>query len=99
MAQEASLLHELPLLAAQRDPLAVSIRDDSASFSYAELARHVQRFANALMALGIGRGERVAIYLDKRPETVMASFGARCRRGVRADQPTAQTRPSGLYPA
>jgi len=44
--------------------------------SYAELAHDIGRFASALSALRVGRGERVAIYLDKRRETVIASFGA-----------------------
>jgi acetyl-CoA synthetase len=33
------------------------------SVTYAELHRHVCRFANALRALGVGKGDRVAIYM------------------------------------
>jgi acyl-CoA ligase (AMP-forming) (exosortase A-associated) len=36
----------------------------------------VTQFASGLIALGVGRGERVAVYLEKRLETVIASFGA-----------------------
>jgi acyl-CoA synthetase (AMP-forming)/AMP-acid ligase II len=32
--------------------------------------------------LGLCRGERVALYLEKRPETVAATFGAACAGGV-----------------
>ena len=43
----------------------------------------VQRgFASGLMHLGLARGERVAIYLEKRFETVIASFGAPAAGGV-----------------
>jgi acyl-CoA synthetase (AMP-forming)/AMP-acid ligase II len=33
-------------------------------------------FANGVIGLGLQRGERIAIYLEKRFETVIASFGA-----------------------
>lgn len=76
MRREACLLHDLPLLAAERSPDAPALVDDTSALSYAELAREIRRFAHALAALGVERGERVAIYLDKRRETVIASFGA-----------------------
>jgi acyl-CoA ligase (AMP-forming) (exosortase A-associated) len=82
MAQEAVLLHELPWVAADRAPESPALHDDGASLCYAELADQVRRFASALGALGLGRGERVGIYLDKRRETVVASFGAPARGGV-----------------
>jgi acetyl-CoA synthetase len=40
--------------------------------SYAELRREVSRAANALKALGIGRGDRVGIYMPMVPETAVA---------------------------
>jgi acyl-CoA ligase (AMP-forming) (exosortase A-associated) len=76
MRHEATLLHELPLLAAERSPQSAALQDDSTSVRYDELAGEIERFASALTALRVGRGERVAIYLDKRRETVSASFGA-----------------------
>jgi acetyl-CoA synthetase len=45
---------------------------DSRSITYAELTAEVKRAANALTALGIGRGDRVAIYLPMIPEAVVA---------------------------
>ncbi|MEC8869088.1 MAG: acetyl-coenzyme A synthetase N-terminal domain-containing protein, partial [Candidatus Thermoplasmatota archaeon] len=42
--------------------------DESRSFSYTELHVEVQRAANALKALGIGKGDRVCIYLQMVPE-------------------------------
>jgi acyl-CoA ligase (AMP-forming) (exosortase A-associated) len=76
MRQEATLLHDLPLLAALRSPQAVALQDDASSIPYEELAREIRRFASALASLRVGRVERVAIYLEKRSETVSASFGA-----------------------
>ena len=76
MRLEANLLHELLLLSAERTPAAPALIEGSAPVAYADLARDVERFASALSALRIGRGERVAIYLDKRREAVVASFGA-----------------------
>ena len=43
---------------------------------YAELHQNVQRFAAGLVSRGLARGDRVGIYLEKRFETVVASFGA-----------------------
>lgn len=44
--------------------------------NYRELAGECAQFAAAAAALGIQRGERIAIYLDKRWETVVSCFGA-----------------------
>ncbi len=76
---EAACLHELPLLAAQRRSHSIALRDDVATLSYGDLAGELSRFAAALSALNVGRGDRVAIYLDKRVETVVASFGTPAR--------------------
>src|SRR5690606_23097605 len=45
---------------------------DSRSITYAELTAEVKRAANALLALGIGHGDRVAIYLPMIPEAAVA---------------------------
>ncbi len=42
--------------------------------SYVQLEAMANRLANALRDQGIRRGERVVIYLDNRPETVVAMF-------------------------
>lgn len=76
MRYESTLLHELPLTAADRAPDAVALSGDSRNWSYGELSSDIRRFGSFLASLGVRRGERVAIYLDKRHETVVASFGA-----------------------
>ena len=46
------------------------------------LADLVASTATALLRLGLARGERVAVYLEKRTETVAALFGAAAAGGV-----------------
>ena len=45
---------------------------DSRTITYAELTADVKRAANALAALGIERGDRIAIYMPMIPEAVVA---------------------------
>lgn len=45
---------------------------DTRRLSYRELHAEVCRFANAMRALGIGRGDRVVIYMPMVPEAVIA---------------------------
>ena len=73
---ESVLLPELIARTAERTPQAIALTQGKASLSYAALAVDVQQFSAGLMSLGLERGERVAIYLEKRFETVIASFGA-----------------------
>ena len=73
---ESTLLPELIALSADRAPNDCAVTSAGSSLHYGELHLAVKQFAAGLMALGLGRGERVAIYLEKRFETVIASFGA-----------------------
>ncbi|MCG6957798.1 MAG: acetate--CoA ligase [Gemmatimonadetes bacterium] len=45
---------------------------DTRSYTYAELHLEVAKFANALKALGVGKGDRVTIYLPMIPEAAVA---------------------------
>jgi acyl-CoA ligase (AMP-forming) (exosortase A-associated) len=76
IADEATLLHQLIARSATRTPAAPALTVGPASLSYQALQIEVTRFSAGLMALGLQRGERVAIYLEKRFEAVVASFGA-----------------------
>ena len=45
---------------------------DSKTYTYAELTAEVKKAANALTALGVGRGDRVAIYMPMIAEAVIS---------------------------
>ena len=45
------------------------------SISYSELADLVRRFAAGLTALGVRRGDRIALVSENRPEYVVADMG------------------------
>ena len=77
-----TLLHELIARSATRSRNGIALSYGESSISYDELLNQVTRFSSGLMHLGIQRGERVAIYLEKRFETVIASFGAPAAGGV-----------------
>jgi len=70
------LLSDLIDSAAARTPDAPALRYGDTALAYGELAEQVGLKADAFAGLGIGRGERVAIYLEKRPETVVSIFAA-----------------------
>jgi acyl-CoA ligase (AMP-forming) (exosortase A-associated) len=73
---ESFLLPDLIALTAQRTPEAIAMSYGATAISYRELNTAVNQFSSGLLGLGLERGERVAIYLEKRFETVIASFGA-----------------------
>ncbi len=79
---DSSLLPELITHSAIRAGDAVALTSGKQSLTYAELEELVKSFASGLMQLGLARNERVAIYLEKRFETVIASFGAPAAGGV-----------------
>ncbi len=61
--------------AGQGDKVAIHFEGepgDSRTITYAELLDEVQRFANALKGLGVGKGDRVNIYLPMIPEAAVA---------------------------
>lgn len=71
-----SLLHGLVTAAAERDSAAVALRFRQDALTYGALAREVERCAGALVALGLERRDRVAVYLPKCFEAVIGMFGA-----------------------
>ena len=75
------LAHELIAAAAHKQPQTEALRYQGQSLSYAALSDQLSQFSQALLALGVQPSERVAIYLEKRFETVVAMFGA-CQAGA-----------------
>jgi acyl-CoA ligase (AMP-forming) (exosortase A-associated) len=74
--RDTFLLHHLPLSSAEHAPDAAALIAGTESLSYGDLAETNARFAAALLSLGLQRGERVAVYLDKSFEMVAGCFGA-----------------------
>jgi acyl-CoA ligase (AMP-forming) (exosortase A-associated) len=81
-SHESHLLHQLIERRAQRTPDAAALTHGSSTVAYAALAEQIAGVAAGLLGLGLGRGERVGIYLDKRTEMVAACFGAVAAGGV-----------------
>ena len=62
--------------AAAARPAAPALSHGGELQSYGELAETVQRAARGLVGLGLARGDRVAVFLEKRLETIAAFFAA-----------------------
>jgi len=68
----------IALQAARRREGAALTAPGRPAISYAELGRAVHEIAGGLAALGIGRGDHVAILAGTRPEWTLADLGALC---------------------
>ena len=78
----AALLHELIHLTADKMPENQALAYRGKGMSYGTLAECVNEAAQAMLGLGLARHDRVAVYLEKRPETVAALFGVAAAGGV-----------------
>ncbi|MFD8221340.1 amino acid adenylation domain-containing protein [Streptomyces sp. NPDC059697] len=63
-------LHDLVLDQAARTPDATALRHGTTALTYAELEERTVRLADRLRGAGVGRGDRVAVFLDRGPELV-----------------------------
>jgi acyl-CoA ligase (AMP-forming) (exosortase A-associated) len=72
----ADLIHDLLLRSADNAPDADALLYQELRFTYSALAGAVKSCSSAFIEYGLKRTERVGIYLEKRPETVAAIFGA-----------------------
>lgn len=70
------LIHDFLFDSARRSPGAEALVHGAHRLDYACLTARVEEAAGAFVAAGVGRGERVAVYLDKQVENVAALFGA-----------------------
>jgi len=77
-----ALIHELLLHGARVAPLREALSYQGKRLNYDDLAAQVADCAAGMLRLGLGRSERVAVYLEKRFETVIATFGAAAAGGV-----------------
>jgi len=69
------LLHDFLTESARKFPDKTALIFSSRRITYRELDRQSNRLAHALIDLGVERGDRVAIFLDNSPESVIALFG------------------------
>ena len=77
-----ALVHELIDPRAQQTPAAVALREGIHEASYGMLASDIAQAASLFLGLGLDRRDRVAVYMDKRIDTVVAMFGAAAAGGV-----------------
>ncbi|MFC0506205.1 acyl-CoA ligase (AMP-forming), exosortase A system-associated [Micromonospora costi] len=75
-------LHHLLAETARRHGGSPALTARDVTLTYADLWRNVVGVAAGLARLGLQRGERVAVYVDKRLETVEAVFGTAAAGGV-----------------
>lgn len=67
---------------AERYPGATAIVDSSRSLNYEQLVKSVTETCHELLLRGLNHGDRVAIYLDKTTESVIALYGVWSAGGV-----------------
>ncbi|HBL28655.1 MAG TPA: non-ribosomal peptide synthetase, partial [Acidobacteria bacterium] len=69
------LLHQLVERHVDRDPAAPAVEHEDTLWSYGELESRANRLAWFLRALGIGPEGRVALFVERRAETIAAMLG------------------------
>jgi acyl-CoA ligase (AMP-forming) (exosortase A-associated) len=72
----SELLHQLVQDTARRTPSLPALIYKDQALDYHALWHRIEQAAQGLAGLGLKRGERLGVYLDKRLETVVAIFAA-----------------------
>lgn len=72
----SQLVHELLFQSARQMPQRPALCHDGVTLSYEALASQVRIAADTFLTLDVARGERVAVFLEKRAEAVVAMLGA-----------------------
>ena len=76
------LLPDLVFMAARGTPSAPAVIHGRENYTYDHLADTIHRAAEGFLGLGLKRGDRVGVYLEKRPESVIAMFAAAAAGGI-----------------
>ncbi len=84
-------VHRLLRSAVRRFPKRIALLAGDRRLTYSQLNRQVNRWANAVIDLGLQPGDRVAIMLPNCPEAVIAYFGTLKAGGVVAFAPPETT--------
>lgn len=77
-----NLVHELIYQSANHSPDNEALSYCGQKKNYETLASEIEQLASGFLSAGLGRGERLAIYLEKRHETVNAFFATNAAGGV-----------------
>ena len=77
-----NLVHDLITASADRFPDRTALKYHGDAFSYVALNKAVNAFSAGLINIGLKRCDRVAIYAEKRFETVIGMFGSVRAGGV-----------------
>ncbi len=77
-----NLVHELVFRSAEQKDGGDALVYQNQRIDYPGLASEIEIIARALLTLGLGRGERSAVYLEKQLETVIALFGVSAAGGI-----------------
>jgi acyl-CoA ligase (AMP-forming) (exosortase A-associated) len=72
----SELLHQLVQNTAKQNPSSLALVDKDRTLDYGALWQAIEDAARGFAALGLKRGERLGIFLEKRIETVIAMFAA-----------------------
>lgn len=75
-------LHDLISAQAMQRPDHVALVDKAGELTYGAAWQETRRLAAGLQSLGLGRYDRLAVYLEKRSETVLAFMAASAAGGV-----------------
>lgn len=78
----SKLLPELIFGWAEGAPDRTALVAGEARLTYGDLAGQVRAFAGAVLELGMGSAERIGVFLEKRFETVVSTFGASAAGGI-----------------
>ena len=70
------LLGESLLISAGKNPLGTAVIVKGEAYSYQDLVVSAEKFASYLIAAGINKGDRVAVYMDNSWPAVVAIYGA-----------------------
>jgi acyl-CoA ligase (AMP-forming) (exosortase A-associated) len=69
-------LHDLLYNSVAHDPQKTAVVDGDAKYTYEDLERHSSSLGAALAEAGVGKGDRVGVYLEKSWEAIVAMLAA-----------------------
>jgi len=77
-----NLVHHLIYQSANHAPDAEALSFQGQKKNYEDIANEIEQLATGFLSVGLGRNERLAVYLEKRLESVSALFAANAAGGV-----------------